>query len=62
MCPDYRPEGITDIFVTHAHGDHLGSAIEISKKQVRQLLQYLNLLTIAQHKVLLQMELVWADG
>lgn len=32
MCPDYRPEGITDIFVTHAHGDHLGSAIEISKK------------------------------
>lgn len=32
MCPDYKPEGITDIFVTHAHGDHLGNAIEISKK------------------------------
>ena len=30
--PDYNPEGVTDIFVTHAHGDHLGSAIEISKK------------------------------
>lgn len=32
MRPDYKAEGITDIFVTHAHGDHLGSAIEISKK------------------------------
>ncbi len=32
MSPDYKPEGITDIFVTHAHGDHLGSAVEISKK------------------------------
>ena len=30
--PDYNPEGVTDIFVTHAHGDHLGSAIEISKR------------------------------
>ena len=30
--PNYIPEGITDIFVTHAHADHLGSAIEISKK------------------------------
>lgn len=30
--PNYKPEGITDIFVTHGHGDHLGSAIEISKK------------------------------
>lgn len=30
--PDYNPQGVTDIFVTHAHGDHLGSAIEISKK------------------------------
>ncbi len=30
-CPNYKPEGITDIFVTHGHGDHLGSAIEISK-------------------------------
>ena len=29
--PDYKPENIYDIFVTHAHGDHLGSAIEISK-------------------------------
>ena len=32
LCPDYKVEGITDIFVTHGHGDHLGSAIEISKK------------------------------
>lgn len=30
--PNYNPSGIADIFVTHAHGDHLGSAIEISKK------------------------------
>ena len=30
--PNYIPTGITDIFVTHAHSDHLGSAIEISKK------------------------------
>ncbi|MCQ2753669.1 MAG: metal-dependent hydrolase [bacterium] len=30
--PDYDPNGVTDIFVTHGHGDHLGSAIEISKK------------------------------
>ena len=29
--PDYKPENIYDIFVTHAHGDHLGSAIEISQ-------------------------------
>ena len=32
MSPDYVAEGVTDIFVTHAHSDHLGSAIEISKK------------------------------
>lgn len=30
--PNYKPEGIKNIFVTHAHGDHLGSAIEISKQ------------------------------
>lgn len=30
--PSYNPEGVTNIFVTHAHSDHLGSAIEISKK------------------------------
>lgn len=30
--PNYNPEGVTDIFVTHGHGDHLGSAIKISKK------------------------------
>lgn len=29
--PSYKPDNISDIFVTHAHGDHLGSAIEISK-------------------------------
>lgn len=32
MSPNYSAEGVTDIFVTHAHGDHLGNAIEISKK------------------------------
>lgn len=32
MCPDYNINNITDIFVTHGHGDHLGSSIEISKK------------------------------
>lgn len=30
--PDYKPENIYDIFVTHAHGDHLGSAIDVSKE------------------------------
>lgn len=30
--PNYNPEGVTDIFVTHGHGDHLGNAIEISRK------------------------------
>ena len=29
--PNYDYSEITDIFVTHGHGDHLGSAIEISK-------------------------------
>ena len=29
--PNYNPTGVTNIFVTHGHGDHLGSAIEISK-------------------------------
>ena len=29
--PEYKPEDICDIFVTHGHGDHLGSAVEISK-------------------------------
>ena len=32
MSPDYDFSGVTDIFVTHGHSDHLGSAIEISKK------------------------------
>ena len=30
--PHYKPNNICDIFVTHGHGDHLGSAIEISKQ------------------------------
>lgn len=30
--PDYNFNGVTDIFITHGHSDHLGSAIEISKK------------------------------
>ena len=29
---DYIPENIYNIFVTHGHADHLGSAIEISRK------------------------------
>lgn len=32
LYPDYDYSGVTEIFVTHGHGDHLGSAIEISKK------------------------------
>lgn len=33
--PDYKwqDENVTDIFVTHGHSDHLGSAIEISKEK-----------------------------
>ena len=30
--PNYNPENIYNIFVTHGHGDHLGSAIDISSK------------------------------
>ena len=30
--PNYKPENIYDIFVTHGHSDHLGKAIEISKQ------------------------------
>lgn len=29
--PNYKPENIYNIFVTHGHSDHLGSSIEISK-------------------------------
>ncbi len=29
--PNYNYSEVTDIFVTHAHSDHLGNAIEISK-------------------------------
>ena len=32
MSPKYDTNSISDLFVTHGHGDHLGSAIEISKK------------------------------
>jgi len=32
QVPNYKPENIYDIFVTHGHGDHLGSATDISKK------------------------------
>lgn len=32
MSPNYDYSNTTDIFVTHGHGDHLGSAIEISQK------------------------------
>lgn len=32
LCPDYDYSEVSDIFVTHGHADHLGNAIEISKK------------------------------
>ena len=32
MSPNYDITGVTDIFVTHGHSDHLGSAIEISRQ------------------------------
>ena len=32
MYPNYDITGVTDIFVTHGHSDHLGNAIEISQK------------------------------
>ncbi len=31
--PTYKPANIKNIFITHGHGDHLGSAIDISKEQ-----------------------------
>ena len=30
---DWHNANITDIFLTHAHGDHLGQAIEIAKEK-----------------------------
>lgn len=30
--PDYKPENLSSIFVTHGHSDHLGKAIEISSE------------------------------
>ena len=30
--PNYKSDGVSDIFVTHGHSDHLGSAIEISSR------------------------------
>lgn len=30
--PDYDPSDVCDILVTHGHGDHLGSAVDISKE------------------------------
>lgn len=32
LSPSYDLNGITNIFVTHGHGDHLGNAVEISKQ------------------------------
>lgn len=32
MYPNYDFSGVTDIFVTHGHGDHLGSSIDISRQ------------------------------
>lgn len=31
-CPDYDFSGVTDIFVTHGHADHLGKAPQIAVK------------------------------
>ena len=44
--PDYDSEGVTDILLTHGHGDHLGSTVEIARQQgctvtaVHELAQY----------------------
>ena len=32
LYPNYKSDGVSDIFVTHGHSDHLGSAIEISSR------------------------------
>ena len=32
LSPNYNSKGVTDIFVTHGHADHLGNSIEISKQ------------------------------
>lgn len=32
QCPDYDSTGVTDIFVTHGHADHLGKAPQIAMK------------------------------
>ena len=37
MSPNYITQNVTDIFVSHGHGDHLGNAIEISRKTGAQI-------------------------
>lgn len=32
QCPDYDSTGVSDIFVTHGHADHLGKAPQIAMK------------------------------
>ena len=33
---NWHDANITDIFVTHAHSDHLGQAIEIAKEMLKE--------------------------
>lgn len=49
---NWHEEPITDILLTHAHGDHLGEAIEIAREKILKLLQFLNLQIIAKLKEL----------
>jgi len=32
LSPNYDYDGVVDIFLTHGHGDHVGSALEIAQK------------------------------
>lgn len=39
---NWHDSPVIDILLTHAHGDHLGQALEIAKEKMLQLLQFLS--------------------
>ena len=48
--PSYLPQNSTNIFLTHGHGDHIGSAIEISKEQKSKITAIFELANYCQMK------------
>lgn len=50
MSPNYNPQNVKNIFITHAHSDHLGSAIEISRKTGAKITAIFELANYCAHK------------